>query len=141
MYIEIIDDNTQLAHYVRKSFEKKWDSVEVYNSRNSFLHESKFEADIFLIDINLWDGNGLDMVEHLRVSEKVQAPIIIVSWQIDAEVRIEWIKLWVNGFIEKPFSTWELHEEVNKILTSSDASSKKKHIPCLSKKEKNKLHI
>ena len=75
MYIEIIDDNTQLANYVRKSFEKKWDTVGVYNSRHSFLHESKFDADLFLMDINLWDGNWLDMVEHLRSIEKISVPI------------------------------------------------------------------
>lgn len=139
MYVEIIDDNTQLANYVRKSFEKRWSTVEVYNSRDSFLHESKFNADLFLMDINLWDWNWLDMIEHLRVLEKVTAPIIIVSGQSSSNVRREWLQLGANGFIEKPFSAWELHEEIDTILALVKEWKHKTINSCLSDKEKSKL--
>ena len=139
MYVEIIDDNTQLANYVRKSFEKRWHAVEVYDSRKSFLHDSHFKGDLFLMDINLWDGNGLDMVEHLRVVEKVCVPIIVVSGQIDAKVRREGLRIWASGFIEKPFSAGELHEEVSTILDRLDNTQKNPTILALSEKEKAKL--
>lgn len=116
MYVEIIDDNTLLSNHIRKYFEKEWDSVGLYNSRHDFLHHCKFQADMYIMDINLWDGNGIDLIEHIRVVEEIKVPIIIVSGQTNSQVRREWLEKWANGFIEKPFTIKELHEKINGIL-------------------------
>lgn len=146
MYVEIIDDNTQLSNYVRKSFEKFWNTVGLYNSRDDFLHTSDFNADLYIMDINLWDGNGLDLIEHMRVLEKVTNPIIIVSGQSDPKIRREWLKIWADGFIEKPFTASELHEKIDDILHHIESVKKgtceetNSHIcSCLSQKEKSKV--
>jgi len=54
MFIEIVDDNIQLTRHLKKSFVRQWYWVKVYNSRDDFVHNSNFSADLFLMDINLW---------------------------------------------------------------------------------------
>lgn len=146
MYIEIIDDNEQLALHIQKSCRKRWDTTKVYNSRDQFLHGSDFKADLFIMDINLWDGNWLDLIEHLRLIEKVTTPIIIISWQTISRIKEEWFAVWADDFIEKPFSISDLYERIDTIFShismrsSSECwCSEKKLYSCLSENEQKKL--
>jgi len=147
MYIEIVDDNEQLTRHLKKWCERKWDTAKIYNSRDEFLHNSNFKADIFIMDINLWDGNGLDLIEHLRVVEKVSSPIIILSWQTEAKIKEEGFTLWADDFIEKPFSMTDLYERIETIFSHISARAwqdgywceEKILYSCLSEEEKAKL--
>lgn len=146
MYIEIVDDNEKLSSQIQKWFRKRWDSATVYNSRDSFVHGSKFDADLYIMDINLWDGNGLDMIEHMRVVENVSNPIIIISGETRSRVMQEWYTLWADDFIEKPFSMSDLFERIETITSHISARKSiscwcqdKPLYSCLSEQEKNKL--
>jgi len=146
MYVEIIDDNEQLAGHILKSFIRKWYKAKVYWSRDDFIHNSDFKADLFIMDINLWDGNGLDLIEHLRVVEKVVNPIIIISGQTESRVKEEGFTLWADDFVEKPFSMTELYERIDTIFShiatqkwdTCDCTEKKLY-SCLSEEERRKL--
>ncbi len=137
MHIEIIDDNIQLSGHIKKSFEKKWNTVNTYSSRDEFLHNSKFtNTDLYIMDINLWDGNGLDLIEHLRVVEKLITPIIIISGQTSEETKLEWFELWADDFLEKPFSVQELYARIESIFHRIDIAKAK-----LAEEEKSKINI
>lgn len=146
MNIEIIDDNEQLAISMEKSFKKKSHNTRVFNSRDAFLHTSRFDADLYIMDINLGDGNWLDLIEHLRVVEKVTNPIIIISWQTRSWTKDEGFAVWADDFIEKPFSMTNLYERIDSIFSHITTRSwddcwceKKPLYSCLSEKEKAKL--
>lgn len=143
MDIEIIDDNIQLSKQMGKSFTKKWHHVTIYNSRDDFLSHSQFSPDVFIMDIQLWDGNWLDLIEHLRKIEKIETPIILVSGETETKTKVEWFNVWADDFLEKPFSVQELHARVENICKRNTNKkqtqiSSNTHIS-LSEKEKNKI--
>jgi len=146
MYIEIIDDNKQLTRNLRKSFVKKWYGVGIYNSREEFLQLSDFSADIFLMDINLWDGNWLDLIEYLRITKKVNAPVIVMSWQTKTGTKKDSFIIWADDFLEKPFVFRDIEERITDMqlhITSrvkiECGCSDKPLFSCLSEDEKIKM--
>ena len=146
MKIEIIDDNAELTRHIDKSLTKKWHRVTVYNNRDDFVHNSDFSADLFLMDINLWDGNWLDLVEHIRVVEKVEVPIIIISGQTKVGTKNESLVIGADDFIEKPFTMQELDSRIHNIFSHIDARDSKNCwceskplFSCLSDDEKIKI--
>jgi DNA-binding response OmpR family regulator len=146
MYIEIIDDNKELTRHLKKSFIKKWYGAQVYNSREEFLKLSDFTADIFLMDINLWDWNWLDLIEHLRLTRKINAPVIVMSGQTKTGTKTDSFVIWADDFLEKPFTFNDIEERINDIQLHITSRTKiecgcheKPLFSCLSGKEKLKM--
>lgn len=146
MYIEIIDDNKELTRHLKKSFIKKWFWVQVFNSRNDFLKTSDFKADFFLMDINLWDWNWLDLIEHLRIVRHVDSPVIVMSGQTITGTKKDSFVIWADDFLEKPFTFSDLEERIENILSHVTSRTKiecgceeKPLFSCLSHNEKIKI--
>jgi len=144
MDITIIDDNIHLANNIKKGLEKKDHKVHVYHSRAEFLGSWNFITDVFLMDINLWDGNGLDLVEHLRQIEKISTPIIMISAQTSSDIKKEGFQAWANDYIEKPFTMDDILERIDTVFSKISAqntneSCQKYVFSCLSEKEKHKM--
>jgi len=148
MFIEIVDDNIQLTRHLKKSFIRQWYWVKVYNTRDDFVHNSDFSADLFLMDINLWDGNGLDLIEKIRISKNVTAPIIVISWQTKTGTRKDSFVIWADDFLEKPFTINDLNSRIDDIFSHIESKTVKEcwyshKVPycCLSDSEKEKIFI
>ncbi len=146
MYIEIVDDNTELTRHLKKSFIRQWHWVSVYNNREDFIHTSHFDADLFLMDINLWDGNWLDLIEHMRVWKHVTAPVIVISWQTKTGTKKDSFVIGADDFLEKPFTIDELKTRIEDIFSHIQSRTwiecgciKKPLYSCLSQEEKMKI--
>jgi len=146
MYIEIIDDNAELTRNLKKALIKKWHWVKFYNTTDSFMHTSDFSADLFLMDINLWDGNGLDLIENMRITKKINSPIIVISGQTRTWTKKKSFVIWADDYLEKPFTLSDLEERISNIFTHVESHTKKEywcsHKPlfsCLSQWEKIKM--
>ena len=73
------------------------------------------DYDLFLIDLTLPDGDGVDLVRHLR-RKNVKAPIIIVSARSEVPEKVRGLELGADDFVTKPFSANELIARVKAIL-------------------------
>lgn len=80
--------------------------------------------DLIILDINLPNKNWIDICKEVRLFSDV--PIIILtarSWELD---KIEWLEIWADDYIAKPFSPRELLARIkNSIKRSSNKKSKK----------------
>jgi DNA-binding response OmpR family regulator len=70
--------------------------------------------DLFLIDLNLPDGNGLSIVREIRVESEVG--IIIVSGKTSEIDRVVGLEIGADDYITKPFSPRELLARVQSVL-------------------------
>jgi len=102
--------------------------------------------DSFLIDINLWDWNWLDLIEHLRVVEQIDSPIIVISGQTITGTKKDSFIIWADDFLEKPFTFNDLEERIENILSHITSRTKiecgceeKPLFSCLSHNEKIKI--
>ena len=117
MKITIIDDNVRLSQSIKKFYEKRWTTVRVHNSRQEFMSSDDIHSDVYLIDIDLQDGNGLDITRHLRNIEKLTCPILMISGEQGLHTKLEGFDVWADDYIVKPFSPLELDARVKTILS------------------------
>lgn len=70
--------------------------------------------DLILLDLNLPDADGLQLLQELR--NYSQAPIFVVSGRSDEQTRLEALNLVVDDYIIKPFNIRELELRVRNFL-------------------------
>jgi DNA-binding NarL/FixJ family response regulator len=71
--------------------------------------------DLFMLDINLPDGNGADIVELLKANNHL-AKIIVVSGDINPSIIARLKKLGVDGVYDKRDSSQELVELLGRVM-------------------------
>jgi two-component system KDP operon response regulator KdpE len=64
------------------------------------------EFDLFIVDIGLPDGNGIEVVRAVR--ERSQVPILILSAQTEEARKIEALDAGADDYVTKPFGVGEL---------------------------------
>ena len=122
MKIAVVEDNKIFADNVKLVLQKEGYEVEVYYDANSFLKNFSKDIDLILLDINLPDKNGLEILEILRdLQHNVKA--IFVSSHTEIEYLKEAYKLGCEDYIKKPFEIEELLlrvDRIKKIINPSD---------------------
>jgi diguanylate cyclase (GGDEF)-like protein len=75
------------------------------------------DADVVIADLALADGNGLDLLKHIRCV-RPSLPVIIITGFPSIHVAEEAVRLGAFDLIEKPFNIHSLVEVVNEALAT-----------------------
>src|ERR1035437_516847 len=73
-----------------------------------------YQYDRFVVDINLPDGNGLDLIRHIK-KRSISLGIIIISALISLENRIEGLEIGADNYLTNPFHLAELNAHLKSI--------------------------
>lgn len=123
--ILIIEDDKNLNKGLSIALHKDYEvfSVSTISEAKSFIDK----ADLILLDMNLPDGDGLEIIKYTRQSSSI--PIIVLS-AIDLEAYIiSAINLGADDYITKPFSLGILEAKINRAfekISPSDLNIYKK---------------
>ena len=71
--------------------------------------------DLILTDIKMPNITGLDVIRHVRTSNK-EMPIIVITGHGTLDIAIDSLRLGAQGFILKPFTPAELRNAVTEAL-------------------------
>lgn len=115
-YIHVVEDNEDIR-YIVEFFLSDFD-YEVQVSANVKEFSASMEKplpDLYLLDVMLPDGNGLEICKHIKNNAQTQhIPVIIMSAHSnEEEVRKEGC---ANDFISKPFDLHDLISAIEKQL-------------------------
>ena len=77
-----------------------------------------YDYDLILLDLNLPDMNGHEVLRQLRVS-KVETPILILSGQDDTENKLKGFGFGADDYMTKPFHRQELIARIHAIVRRS----------------------
>lgn len=106
------------------------DDIELGESLKKFLTNNKFYVDLailgedgqekaqinkydcILLDLNLPDKDGIDVLKHLR-EEDILVPIIIITARDEIKERALGLDLGADDYLVKPFDLIELRARVN----------------------------
>ena len=81
-----------------------------------------YDYDLILLDINLPDMNGHEVLRQLRLS-KIDTPILILSGMDDTENKIKGFGFGADDYLTKPFHRDELIARIHAIIRRSKGHS------------------
>ncbi|MEM9855059.1 MAG: response regulator, partial [Pseudomonadota bacterium] len=77
-----------------------------------------YDYDLILLDINLPDMNGIEVLRQLRLS-KIETPILILTADGDTESKIKSFGFGADDYLTKPFHREELVARIHAIIRRS----------------------
>ena len=83
------------------------------------LKESEEKPDIIMIDFEMPQMNGIDLLKRIRALD-VDSKIIVVTSYANKGVLMEFLKLKVDGYIVKPIQRQTVTEHLAKVLGRDD---------------------
>ncbi|WP_265457648.1 response regulator transcription factor [Enterococcus sp. HY326] len=108
MRVLIIEDNQKLADSVKVGLEKENISVDLaYTGVQGEEKAYITDYDVILLDLNLPDKDGLEILEFLR-SEGIQTPVIIGSARDEISDRALGLNIGADDYLVKPYDLIEL---------------------------------
>jgi two-component system, OmpR family, phosphate regulon response regulator PhoB len=72
--------------------------------------------DIVLLDLNLPDGNGLDLLRDIRRDHGSAVPVLVLSGLRQEDAVVRGLELGADDYVTKPFSPPELLARVSRCL-------------------------
>lgn len=115
MKILIIEDEKTLSDSIIDYLVEEGHICEaVYNYNDAIYKIELYEYDCIVVDINLPDGSGLDIIRKIKKSSK-SLGIIIISARNSLENRIEGLEIGADNYLTKPFHLAELNAHLKSI--------------------------
>jgi two-component system cell cycle response regulator CtrA len=119
MRVLLIEDDSATAQSIGLML--KSESFKVYTTdlgEEGVNLGTLYDYDIILLDLNLPDMSGFEVVRSLRVS-KAQTPILILSGIADIEHKVKGLGLGADDYMTKPFHKQELVARIHAIVRRS----------------------
>ena len=120
MKILAIDDQQLILLSLEKRLQELGYSVMTANSgkKGKSLFKS-FDPDLVIVDINMPDMSGLEVVKFIRVWQKSEVPILVMSGNTNENVIMDGFDLGIDDYMKKPVSLNEVSARVKRILGDS----------------------
>ena len=113
--ILLVEDNDTIVMGLKYLLEKENFEVKtVKNLEETYKIAEKEKFNLYLLDINLPDGNGFDICSKLK--EKEDVPIIFLTARDDEKDIVKGLDIGADDYITKPFRNRELISRINNVL-------------------------
>ncbi|TDS17088.1 glycosyl transferase family 2 [Maribacter caenipelagi] len=97
---------TELGYDV-KTADSGQKGIEVYDS---------FEPDLVLVDINMPDMSGLDVVKHIKTSKRNTTPVLVMSGNTEENIITDGFNLGIDDYMKKPVSLSEMAARIKRLI-------------------------
>ncbi|NJB36300.1 response regulator [Croceivirga sp. JEA036] len=117
MKILAIDDQQLILMSLQKRLQEIGYTVEIAD--NGITGKEKFESfnpDLVIVDINMPEVNGLEVVKHIRNTKESAIPIMVLSGNTDEETILDGYDLGISDYMKKPVSLNEVAARVKNLI-------------------------
>lgn len=106
LLVAILEDEISMNRGITFSLERGgFQTVQLYSLEEAMANLSEQHADIYICDISLPDGSGLDFVREIRKKEQGRRAYVICLTALDTEADfVIGYEAGVDDYISKPFS-------------------------------------
>jgi two-component system cell cycle response regulator CtrA len=119
MRVLLIEDDSALAQSIVLMLKSESFNVYLTDLGEEGIDLGKiYDHDIILLDLNLPDMSGFDVLRKLRVS-KVRTPILILSGLVAIEDKIKGLGYGADDYMTKPFHKDELVARIHALVRRS----------------------
>lgn len=115
MKILLVEDNRELVENISGYLGKDGIVCEKADHKEEAIDKlASFEYDVVVLDLMLPDGNGLDVIEHVKKLHP-ETGIIILSAKNSLNDKLEGLELGADDYLPKPFHLSELNARLKAI--------------------------
>lgn len=115
--ILVVDDNTEIVDYIRQIFQ---DNFKIYKASNGLegLESCKeFLPDVLISDVNMDGMNGIELCRAIKEDSALShIPVILLTANPTAEIRLKGIEVGAYDFISKPFDKELFTAKINGVI-------------------------
>lgn len=123
MRILLIEDDSAVAKSIELMLQSDGFNVYVTDLGEEGLDLGKiYDYDIIVLDLNLPDMHGYDVLKRLRVA-KVETPILILSGMSEPDDKVSGLGFGADDYMTKPFDKCELVARIYAIVRRSKGHS------------------
>ncbi|MEQ4488196.1 MAG: response regulator transcription factor [Dehalococcoides mccartyi] len=118
----IIEDNEDIVQAVSLAFQIRWPNITIFSTASGEKGVLKVEDNnpsFVIVDLNLPDINGFEVIKEIRVFSKV--PVIVLSVRSSEADIVRALELGADDYVLKPFHQLELTSRVNAQLRHGEA--------------------
>ena len=116
----IVDDDPQIVAGLAALLEDEWNVRTASTGREALVAFADFSPDVVLLDVNLPDANGVELLHQLKMYSET-TPVIMMSGAGTYDAVIESMRLGAETFLQKPFDFGTLTavlEQVRRLLAT-----------------------
>lgn len=123
MRLLLVEDTEDVASAIMSAFARNGhavDHAETVEAAEDALAVQEYDA--LVLDINLPDGSGVDLLKRLR-SQGMSTPTLMLTARLDVEDRITALDIGADDYLMKPFDLRELEARL-RALTRRGADAR-----------------
>lgn len=116
MRILLLEDDKTLGEAMAKSLTHAGYATDWVERTSDALHALSVENfDVLILDLGLPDGDGYEVIRHLRQRGQL-LPVLILTARDTVEDRVQGLDLGADDYVVKPISMAELHARVRALI-------------------------
>jgi len=116
MKVLLVEDNQDLNNLIKEFLElKNFDVDSTMDGEEAKRYIKNIYYDLYIMDINLPNENGLELVKYIR-NKNINAPIVMMTSLQEAQPFVEAFENGCNEYIKKPFHFEELEIRIKNLL-------------------------
>lgn len=114
----IVDDNPDMVWILQTLLEREGyrdiaSTTDPTTAVDGFL---AFEPDLVLLDMHMPGMNGLDVMARMKEVARDYVPIVMLTGDLNPEIRLRALGCGANDFLTKPFEKTEVHLRIRNLL-------------------------
>jgi len=123
MRVLLIEDDSAMARSIELMLRSEGFNVYTTDLGEEGIDLGKlYDYDIIVLDLQLPDMSGFDVLKHLRVA-KVQTPVLILSGNAIVEAKVKALGFGADDYMTKPFHKDELVARIQAVVRRSKGHS------------------
>ncbi|SNR69764.1 DNA-binding response regulator, OmpR family, contains REC and winged-helix (wHTH) domain [Maribacter sedimenticola] len=121
MKILTIDDQQLILLSVEKRLTELGYQVMTANSGQKGIELfNSFKPDLVLVDINMPDMSGLDVVKHIKIGSSKNIPVLVMSGNTEEQIIMDGFTLGIDDYMKKPVSLDEMAARIKRLIGSPE---------------------
>lgn len=126
--ILLVEDDPFTLQLVKLAFKEGFDVITAETARQALVYYQRHLPDMVFLDIQLPDGNGLDLLKQMTIADK-DSYIVMLSSHSQKEKILDSLSNGSKGFIAKPFTRQRLVDATDKfqLLRNQNIIGKNRH--------------
>ena len=112
--ILVVEDDQLIQRSLKEALElKDYEVIQAFNVKQT-LEIMNLSIDLIIMDIQLPDGNGISLCQHIR--ENYRTPLLFLTCKNSEQSIVEGLSAGGDDYVCKPFGIQELYARIQSLL-------------------------